>query len=169
MQHAWDVFLAYFWGGAQFTFLLDDIGIPKDYRHMDGFGVHTFKLINKAGKETLVKFHWKTQQGALFYTISSFSVPLPFTHTHTYTVQNTCCKTLVMEEFCRRGLNLHDDCKLQLISIASTAGEENLLDDEAVLVGGKNHSHATQDLQDSIAAGDYPEWQLCIQVRVLHP
>lgn len=48
----------------QFTFLLDDIGIPKDYRHMDGFGVHTFKLINKAGKETLVKFHWKTKQGA---------------------------------------------------------------------------------------------------------
>lgn len=48
----------------QFTFLLDDVGIPKDYRHMDGFGVHTFKLINKAGKETLVKFHWKTQQGA---------------------------------------------------------------------------------------------------------
>ena len=47
----------------QFTFLLDDIGIPKDYRHMDGFGVHTFKLINKAGKETFVKFHWKTQQG----------------------------------------------------------------------------------------------------------
>ena len=31
---------------------------------MDGFGVHTFKLLNKAGKETLVKFHWKTQQGA---------------------------------------------------------------------------------------------------------
>ena len=50
---------------AQFTFLLDDVGIPKDYRHMDGFGVHTFKLINKAGKETFVKFHWKTKQGAV--------------------------------------------------------------------------------------------------------
>lgn len=42
-------------------------------------------------------------------------------------------------------------------------GEENLLDDEAVTVGGSNHSHATADLQDSIAAGDYPEWTLCIQ------
>ena len=30
-------------------------------------------------------------------------------------------------------------------------------------MGGGNHSHATQDLQDSIAAGDYPEWTLCIQ------
>ena len=39
----------------------------------------------------------------------------------------------------------------------------NLLDDEAVTVGGTNHSHATADLQDAIAAGDYPEWTLCIQ------
>ena len=46
-----------------------------------------------------------------------------------------------------------------------TAGEVNLLDDEAVTVGGSNHSHATQDLQDSIAAGDYPEWTLFIQVQ----
>ena len=29
---------------------------------MPGFGVHTFKMINEAGKETYVKFHWKTQQ-----------------------------------------------------------------------------------------------------------
>lgn len=44
------------------------------------------------------------------------------------------------------------------------AGVENLLEDEAVVVGGSNHSHATQDLYDAIAAGDYPEWKLCIQV-----
>lgn len=87
-----------------FTFLFDDIGIPADYRHMEGFGVHTFKLINKAGKETYVKFHWKP-----------------------------------------------------------TCGVKNLLDDEAVLVGGANHSHATQDLYDSIAAGNFPEWKLMIQ------
>lgn len=41
-----------------FTFLLDDVGIPLNYRHMPGFGVHTFKLLNKAGKEVYVKFHW---------------------------------------------------------------------------------------------------------------
>ena len=34
-----------------FSFLLDDIGIPANYRTMEGFGVHTFKLINKAGQE----------------------------------------------------------------------------------------------------------------------
>ena len=39
-----------------------DTGIPKNYRQMPGFGVHTFKMINEAGKETYIKFHWKTQQ-----------------------------------------------------------------------------------------------------------
>ena len=47
----------------QFTFLLDDIGVPLNYRHMEGFGVHTFKLVAACGKETLVKFHWKPKCG----------------------------------------------------------------------------------------------------------
>jgi catalase len=46
---------------------------------------------------------------------------------------------------------------------APHAGEKNLMDDEAVTVGGQNHSHATADLFNAIAAGDYPEWTLCIQ------
>ncbi|TYH10730.1 hypothetical protein ES288_A07G200400v1 [Gossypium darwinii] len=45
-----------------------------------------------------------------------------------------------------------------------TCGVKNLLEDEAITVGGANHSHATQDLSDSIAAGNYPEWKLFIQV-----
>ena len=49
---------------AQFTFLLDDVGIPLNYRHMEGFGVHTFVLLNAAGRPTLVKFHWKPTCGA---------------------------------------------------------------------------------------------------------
>jgi catalase len=48
--------------------------------------------------------------------------------------------------------------------VIHASGEVNLLEDEAVTVGGSNHSHATQDLQDAIAAGDYPEWTLYIQV-----
>jgi catalase len=47
----------------QFTFLFDDWGVPLNYRHMEGFGVHTFKLINKEGKETYCKFHWKPKCG----------------------------------------------------------------------------------------------------------
>lgn len=42
-------------------------------------------------------------------------------------------------------------------------GVKCLLEDQAVVVGGTNHSHATKDLYDSIAAGDYPEWTLMIQ------
>lgn len=38
-----------------------------------------------------------------------------------------------------------------------------LLDEKAVIVGGTNHSHATKDLYDAIASGNYLEWKLCIQ------
>jgi catalase len=87
-----------------FTFLLDDVGIPLNYRHMEGFGVHTFVLLNAQGKDTLVKFHWKP-----------------------------------------------------------ACGVKCLLEEEAVRVGGSNHSHATQDLYEAIGAGDFPEWQLMVQ------
>ncbi|MCA0772454.1 catalase, partial [Vibrio vulnificus] len=86
-------------------FFYDDVGIPQDYRHMEGFGVHTFTLLNKAGTVTYVKFHWKP-----------------------------------------------------------TCGVKCLLEDEAIRVGGTNHSHATKDLSDSIAAGNYPEWKFYIQI-----
>lgn len=38
-------------------------GIPRSFRHVDGFGVHTFRFVTDDGKSKLVKFHWKTQQG----------------------------------------------------------------------------------------------------------
>jgi catalase len=59
----WDFFSAHLESTQMFTFLLDDVGIPQDYRHMDGFGVHTYKWINASGFETLVKYHWVTRQG----------------------------------------------------------------------------------------------------------
>jgi len=47
----------------QITITMSDQGIPFSYRHMHGFGSHTFSLINKEGKRSWVKFHLKTQQG----------------------------------------------------------------------------------------------------------
>lgn len=47
----------------QFTFLQDDVGVPLNYRHMEGFGVHTYTLINKEGRVTYVKFHWQPACG----------------------------------------------------------------------------------------------------------
>ncbi|GAB4833009.1 catalase [Ancistrocladus abbreviatus] len=88
-----------------FIFFFDDVGIPLNYRHMEGFGVHAYTLINRAGKASYVKFHWKP-----------------------------------------------------------TCGVKCLMEEEAIRVGGSNHSHATKDLYDSIAAGIYPEWKLFIQI-----
>ena len=42
---------------------MSDRGIPRSYRTMEGFGVHTFRLVNAAGETTLVKFHWKPRLG----------------------------------------------------------------------------------------------------------
>ncbi|KRE43147.1 catalase [Knoellia sp. Soil729] len=42
---------------------MSDRGIQASYRTMEGFGVHTFRLVNEAGETTLVKFHWKPKQG----------------------------------------------------------------------------------------------------------
>src|SRR3954452_20329255 len=42
---------------------MSDRGIPRSYRMMEGFGVHTFRLVDEAGATVLVKFHWKPKLG----------------------------------------------------------------------------------------------------------
>ncbi|MGC5051470.1 catalase [Micromonospora sp. DT48] len=42
---------------------MSDRGIPRSYRTMEGFGVHTFRLVNAAGETVLAKFHWKPKLG----------------------------------------------------------------------------------------------------------
>ncbi|KAL4575923.1 hypothetical protein LXL04_012010 [Taraxacum kok-saghyz] len=86
------------------TYLLDDVGIPADYRQMEGSCVSALTLVNKQGKMHYVKFKW-----------------------------------------------------------SPTCGVKCLTDDEAVKIGGANHSHATQDLYYSIEAGNFPEWKLFLQ------
>src|SRR5205085_1215596 len=43
--------------------IMSDRTIPRSFRFMEGFGVHTFRLVNAEGKSTFVKFHWKPKQG----------------------------------------------------------------------------------------------------------
>jgi catalase len=43
--------------------LMSDRAIPRSYRMMEGFGVHTFRLVNAAGEACFVKFHWKPLLG----------------------------------------------------------------------------------------------------------
>lgn len=47
----------------QVTIVMSDRGIPATYRHMHGFGSHTFSFINAANERYWVKFHFRTQQG----------------------------------------------------------------------------------------------------------
>ncbi|MCH9769400.1 MAG: catalase [Gammaproteobacteria bacterium] len=47
----------------QVTILFSDRGVPQDYRHMNGYGSHTFSLWNKNGERFWVKWHFKTLQG----------------------------------------------------------------------------------------------------------
>ena len=47
----------------QVTIVMSERGIPASYRHMHGFGSHTFSLINAAGERHWVKFHFVSQQG----------------------------------------------------------------------------------------------------------
>lgn len=87
------------------TWLFSPRGIPQDYRHMDGFGVNTYKWFNKEGEGVLVKYHFKTKQGI-----------------------------------------------------------KSLTQAQASEIQATNFNHATQDLYESIERGDYPEWELCVQI-----
>jgi catalase len=85
--------------------VMSDRGIPRSYRMMQGFGVHTFRLVNSQGKSTFCKFHWK---------------PLLGTH--------------------------------------------SLVWDEAVKIMGADPDFHRRDLWEAIESGNYPEWELGLQV-----
>ena len=85
--------------------VMSDRGIPRSYRMMQGFGVHTFRLVNAAGESSLVKFHWTPKLGV-----------------------------------------------------------HSLVWDEAVKISGADPDYHRRDLWDAIEAGDYPEWELGMQV-----
>ena len=62
-QNYWDFWTMLPEALHQVTIVMSDRGIPASYRHMHGFGSHTYSLINKDGIRHWVKFHWVTQQG----------------------------------------------------------------------------------------------------------
>ena len=84
---------------------MSDRAIPRSLRMMEGFGIHTFRLINKKGESHFVKFHWKPVLGV---------------HSVTW--------------------------------------------DEAVKINGADADFHRRDLWEAIEAGQYPEWELGIQV-----
>jgi len=59
----WDFFSFVPESTHMFTWLLDDLGIPANYRTMDGWGVHTYKWINADGNATYVRYYFQSDQG----------------------------------------------------------------------------------------------------------
>jgi len=62
-QNNWDFWTSLPEALHQITIVMSDRGIPATYRHMHGFGSHTFSLINDKNERYWVKFHLRTQQG----------------------------------------------------------------------------------------------------------
>ena len=59
----WDFVSAHTEAMHQVIWAMSDRGIPRSYRTMEGFGIHTFRLVNAAGETVLCKFHWKPVAG----------------------------------------------------------------------------------------------------------
>ncbi|MGO8116612.1 catalase [Rhizobium leguminosarum] len=85
--------------------VMSDRAIPRSFRFMEGFGVHTFRFVNAADESTFVKFHWKP--------------------------------------------------KLGLQSVAWN---------EAVKINGADPDFHRRDLWQAIQSGNFPEWELCVQL-----
>lgn len=85
--------------------VMSDRSLPRSYRMMEGFGVHTFRFINEQGVSHFVKFHWKP-----------------------------------------------------LLGVHSIAW------DEAQIISGKDPDFHRRDLWEAIENGDYPEWELGVQI-----
>jgi catalase len=85
--------------------IMSDRAIPRSFRFMEGFGVHTFRLVNAEGRSTFVKFHWKPKQGM-----------------------------------------------------------QSVVWNEAVKINGADPDFHRRDLWDAIQQGDYPEWELGLQL-----
>jgi catalase len=62
-DNIWDFFSLSPEATHQFTILFSDRGIPASFRHMHGFGSHTFQWVNANGEVFWVKYHFKTDQG----------------------------------------------------------------------------------------------------------
>ena len=92
----------------QVTITMSERGIPYSYRHMNGYGSHTFSLINAGNERIWVKFHLKTQQGI-----------------------------------------------------------KCLTDEEAEVIVAKDRESHQRDLYDSIEKGDFPKWDMKIQVMTM--
>jgi catalase len=67
-DNVWDFFSLSPEATHMFTWLFGDRGIPASYRHMNGYGSHTYQWVNAAGERVWVKYHFVCDQGIRFLT-----------------------------------------------------------------------------------------------------
>src|SRR3546814_807408 len=63
----WDFWSANPESAHQVTYVMGDRGLPRTWRHMNGYGSHTYMWVNAAGERFWVKYHFKTDQGWEFF------------------------------------------------------------------------------------------------------
>ena len=61
----WDFWTLQPESAHQVTYLMGDRGIPKSWRHMNGYGSHTYMWVNEAGERSWVKYHFESDQGVV--------------------------------------------------------------------------------------------------------
>ncbi len=69
-QMQWDFWTLNPESAHQVTYLMGQRGLPKTWRHMNGYGSHTYMWVNAAGEKFWVKYHFHTQQGMEFLSNS---------------------------------------------------------------------------------------------------
>eukprot|EP00992_Anisonema_acinus_P013049 TRINITY_DN8524_c0_g1_i1.p1 TRINITY_DN8524_c0_g1~~TRINITY_DN8524_c0_g1_i1.p1 ORF type:complete len:504 (+),score=95.68 TRINITY_DN8524_c0_g1_i1:46-1557(+) len=84
----WDYFSHFPESTHMFTWLMDDVGVPTSYRHVDGWGIHTYKWINTAGKETWVRYYYKSNQGVKSFLTDQEAMMQHFTYMTTDMYEN---------------------------------------------------------------------------------
>ena len=67
-QMQWDFWTLNPESAHQVTYLMGERGLPRTWRHMNGYGSHTYLWINEVGEKFWVKYHFHTEQGMEFFT-----------------------------------------------------------------------------------------------------
>lgn len=116
------------------SFLFSDRGLPNGYRHMNGYGSHTFKLINADGEPVYCKFHYKVCLSPEKHLSGCLLCSL------------TSCVLSSAHGF------------------QTDQGIKNLSVEEADRLASTNPDYAIGDLFNAIANGNYPSWTFFIQV-----
>src|SRR5690606_14726139 len=138
----------------------------RSYRMMQGFGVHTFRLVNAKGEAVFVKFHWTPKYGVhslVWDEAVKISGADPDFHRRDQweAIEDG---DYPERELGRQVTSADDEAEFVKLRWTPKYGVHSLVWDEAVKISGADPDFHRRDLWEAIEAGDYPEWELGLQV-----